>query len=70
LSTHEVVHIHPNNYGKVAVKKDVVIPTLMEFTFLRRDVGTFSQAAQSYPHPLDADCMRLRPLVLPENWHY
>lgn len=70
LSTHEVVHIHPNNYGKVAVKKDVVIPSLMEFTFLRKDVGTFSQVAQSYPHPLDADCTPLRPLVLPENWHY
>jgi len=42
----------------------------MEFTFLRKDVGTFSQAAQSYPNPLDADCTPLRPLVLPENWHF
>lgn len=70
LQTHRVVHIHPNNYGGLVVKRGITIPGLMEFTFLRKDCGTFSPLEHDFPHPLDVENTPLRPLPLPENWYF
>ena len=72
LSTHAVAHIHPNNSGKVYAFDDIVIPSIMEFTFYRRDriVSQKPLADRfTYPHPLDEDCAPgRRRVVLPQIW--
>lgn len=69
LNDFRVVHIHPNNVSKVSAIHDVVIPSVMEFTFQRRDRPFTSGHASVYPHPLDRDCASEKPsLVLPQIW--
>lgn len=70
LETHAVVHIHPNNVtGPVAVD-GISVPSLMEFTFYRRDRGNFSPAVPVIPHPLDAPCcIELPDYPLPRCWY-
>lgn len=72
LSKYQVVHIHPNNSGKLYAREEIVIPSIMEFTFHRRDrllLHDTRVAAPSYPHPLDTDCAPGRPtLILPQIW--
>ena len=68
LSTHACVHIHPNNVGPVK-RGDIIIPPLMEFTFIRRDrLAANPLTAEQFPHPLDADCTDNPRLVLPSCW--
>jgi hypothetical protein len=71
LKTHEVVHIHPNNAGRIVTLGDIQIPSIMEFTFLRRDrfASCPNEELQTYPHRLDSDCVPgRRTIVLPKIW--
>jgi len=65
-----VVHIHPNNAGRVARRGKLYIPTLLEFTFLRKDHAlTVSEKPIHFPRPLDFDNVPGRPsVVLPPCW--
>lgn len=67
---HHVVHVHPNNCCGSACRGNLDIPRVMEFTFLRKDRGKFSNGeARSFPHPLDADNVTSkRSLNLPACW--
>lgn len=70
LLTHRVVHIHPNNIGGPTVRGPLSIPSLMEFTFYRRD-RSFSgkKSESSYPHPMDNRNVESRPdITLPDCW--
>ena len=49
----DIVHIHPNNYGRVFSKKKYKIPEVMEFTFLRKDRSKIKINNVSFPHKLD-----------------
>ena len=49
----DIVHIHPNNFGRVFSKKKYKIPEVMEFTFLRKDRSTIKNNNVSFPHNLD-----------------
>lgn len=49
LQTHSCIHIHPNNYDRVYSKNGVLIPKVMEFTFLRTDRIMSSTYEQSFP---------------------
>lgn len=70
LSTsHHCVHIHPNNNCKVLIKDDMVIPSIMEFTFLRKDRSKKHIFRVDFPHPLDFDNVPKPTLVLPEIWY-
>lgn len=71
LETHDVVHIHPNNAGSLKVVREIEVPVLMEFTFLRRDRVTVDPGRRlQFPHPLDSDNVPGRPsLPLPTIWH-
>jgi len=70
LSTHNVVHIHPNNLADPAVHGEIVIPPCMEFTFYRKDRGNFVDGPMSYPHELDAKNIAEKPDVpLPRCWY-
>jgi hypothetical protein len=69
LKTHTCVHSHPNNYACVLEKDGLVIPEVMEFTFLRKDRMTAGQYQTTFPHPLDGDnTAENPPLVLPDGW--
>lgn len=69
LETHEVVHIHPNNCCGSVAMGDLVIPRVAEFTFYRKDRFRERGPCRTFPHPLDADNTRKRPLVLPKCWY-
>lgn len=70
LSTqHQCVHIHPNNCHGVIERGGLVIPKIMEFTFLRRDrIQQDLGPCSTFPHPLDTHNTDLTPIVLPACW--
>jgi len=69
LASHYCVHIHPNNFCGVFVRGGIEIPTVMEFTFYRKDRlrGTVKPITR-LPHPLDVDNKDRPPIVLPLYW--
>lgn len=70
LTEFHVVHIHPNNYDGVVRKKDLVIPRVIEATFLRKDRAAVTGYASEFPHPLDRTNQPRRPdIALPANWY-
>ena len=69
LSTHDCVHIHPNNYLMPYEKEGIQIPPLMEFTFLRKDRVVTSNHSLSFPHPLDFDNTQKTSFSLPQCWY-
>ncbi len=69
LTSHACVHIHPNNAGPVQSYAGLEIPTLAEFTFLRRDRVTHPRPATLFPHPLDSDNTQQPSVVLPRGWY-
>jgi hypothetical protein len=65
-----VVHIHPNNFAPPMRKDGLVIPDVVEITFLRRDRPVMAEADLEFPHPLDQSCKSHRAeVVLPECWY-
>jgi hypothetical protein len=70
LEHFRVVHIHPNNAGRVVRRGTLDIPTLLEFTFLRKDYAlTVLEKPIHFPHPLDLDNLSNKPhIVLPPCW--
>ncbi len=70
LQTHVCVHIHPNNYCSPIQKEGLIIPPVMEFTFLRNDRVNQSWFRGDFPNPLDYDNFNHIPsLTLPKCWH-
>ncbi len=69
LQTHTCVHIHPNNYFGTYKRMGVEIPAIAEFTFVRNDRATSAEFQRTFPHPLDSDNLRRKPVVLPKQWH-
>jgi hypothetical protein len=69
-TTHNVVHIHPNNSTRATKRGGLVVPPVMEFTFYRKDRPLNATSLRAvYPHMLDADCAPNRPsMVLPACW--
>ncbi len=64
-----VVHIHADNTEPVVRARGVVVPQVMEFTFLRRDRLIKGGADPVFPHPLDAPSDPTRKdIVLPALW--
>lgn len=70
LQTHSCVHIHPNNHCQVIEIQGLSIPTVAEFTFLRKDRIHESSYARSFPHPLDCDNSDDAHLPLPKCWYH
>ncbi len=53
LKDFEVVHVHPNNCESPIKFKNLLIPPVMEFTFLRKDRCLHKSPIDSFPHVLD-----------------
>ena len=69
LSTHVIVHLHPNNNDGLLSVRGIEVPATMEFTFLRKDRFSAASGVKSYPNPLDRKNNPDKPdLVLPEIW--
>lgn len=64
-----IVHIHPNNSGHTSSRTGIDVPTVLEFTFLRRDRVAKSLPLSFEPHILDQPNSKRKPdLVLPACW--
>ena len=48
-----IVHIHPNNSGHISARNGIEVPTVLEFTFFRRDRVADSLPLSFEPHRLD-----------------
>jgi hypothetical protein len=65
----EVVHNHPNNWGKLYSLNGVEYPGTIEITLLRKDRCGVKGYAKQFPHPLDAPCAwQLPDVVLPSTF--
>jgi len=74
LTTHTVVHIHPNNCCGSTERDGLSIPDALEFSLLRIDRVTDWGHRHDFPHSLDrANMAKLRPddpdVVLPREWY-
>jgi hypothetical protein len=70
IALFHVVHIHPNNFARPIRKDGLVIPDVVEITFLRRDRPVVTEADLKFPHPLDQSCKSQRAeVILPECWY-
>lgn len=69
LSSHQVVHIHPNNFSQPSDVLGITIPKYMEFTFLRKDRVLHKSPSLAFPHPLDRPCTAKQDYPLPEVWY-
>ena len=65
----DIIHIHPNNCSSILSYGDVEIPSVMEFTFLRKDRNQTSGFVKEFPHALDEKNLTDKPdVVLPSCW--
>jgi hypothetical protein len=65
----EIVHIHPNNSSQTIHCHGYSVPSVMEFTFLRRDRLKGLQRNYQFPHHLDApNDPSLPDYPLPDCW--
>jgi len=70
LRDFHIVHNHPNNYGRTVHKGDLVIPRVMEMTFLRKDRAEASGFATTFPHPFDrTNAPHQADVALPTAWY-
>jgi len=68
LQSHVCVHIHPNNCCGVSRVKGLSIPSVAEFTFVRKDRNLNRAYANCFPHPLDVDNTSNTHVGLPDWW--
>ena len=70
LNHFDVVHAHPNNCRPPIGYGNLMVPPLIEFTFLRKDRIQSRTAVESLPHPLDQKNVPTLPdLPLPLCWY-
>ncbi len=66
--THQAVWIHGNNAGKAEIAKDILIPDLIEVTFVRKDCYTFIDERCEFPMSLDLSNLKYRSDFELGNW--
>jgi hypothetical protein len=70
LKNFEIVHIHPNNCLTPIEYEGYLIPSVMEFTFLRKDRIRTQTPANVFPHRLDRKTVKhLEDFALPKCWY-
>jgi hypothetical protein len=68
---HKVIHIHPNNCCGVALVAGIVLPKLIEFSFLRNDRGLFSSCTHiTIPSTLDYPNVKSKPEIILTPFHF
>jgi len=70
LEEFRVVHIHPNNCQGASRNRTLLVPNVMEFTFLRKDRIANERPATDFPHALDRVNVPSNPdVALPSIWY-
>ena len=70
LKHFDIVHIHPNNCCKEIDFGDIIIPPVMEFTFLRKDRIKSRERLTDFPNFLDfPNLPNKKDIVLPKCWY-
>ena len=65
-----IVHIHPNNIFPVVNAMDISIPTLLEFSFIRKDRLDKKTKVTSLPNDLDQkNILNKEDIILPGYWY-
>lgn len=54
---HKPIHFHYNNHGSIILINNVIVSSLFEVSFLRRDNIKFHPSSDIYPTELDAPCV-------------
>lgn len=52
-ATHQLVHIHANNFGSILIRGGIVLPDTIEVTYLRRSDYKFVKSRRFFPTALD-----------------
>jgi hypothetical protein len=66
----EVAHIHPNNSQHPVRTGDIVVPPVIEVTFIRKDRVALTTPCGDFPHPLDRANVRKRDDFVLPNWFH
>jgi hypothetical protein len=69
LLTHRCVHVHPNNVSGILRFRDLEVPDVMEFTFVRRELTRENEFVEVFPHQFDSPNVSGPELVLPRCWY-
>jgi hypothetical protein len=69
LTTHSVVHIHPNNCCSSVKSMGLELPRIVEITLYRNDRIKGRNFVKKFPHPLDANNTAKPTLQLPRCWY-
>jgi Methyltransferase FkbM domain len=54
--THQVIHLHANNYGRLGIMGRLAIPGTFEVTYVRRRDHEFTECKKVFPTALDNPC--------------
>lgn len=54
--SHNVVHVHANNFGGVRLVGGISIPNVIEVTLARKDMGEFRPSQLTFPTSMDMPC--------------
>lgn len=66
--THQAIWVHGNNADKAEVANGILIPNLIEVTYVRRDSYSFDDGACKFPIPLDLPNLMYRHDFDMGNW--
>jgi hypothetical protein len=58
VANHVVVHVHANNHCPWIVVGGIALPSVLELTLVRRDIGEFSISDEVFPTPIDMPNLR------------
>lgn len=58
-ASHNVVHVHANNFARFAVVGGFSVPHVIELTLLRKDMGEFVPSTETFPTSMDMPCHSL-----------
>lgn len=66
--THAPVHVHANNYAKVDFCGDILMPDVLEVTYLNRQISDTRIEEIALPHELDMPSCKRIPEIWLGNW--
>ena len=67
-ATHQLVHVHANNFDTYLVRGGLVLPNTIEGTFLRRSDYKFIKSRKFFPTALDRPCHPKKPEINLGYW--
>ena len=69
VKTHKVIHIHANNNSSADYCGDIMMPDVLEVTWLRKDLCLDTRYTGVLPRSVDRRCNALAPEVLLGYWN-